>query len=205
MRHVVKISRKFSERMMLVGIATASLAFGGSAMAATHHPSSMGKVMMEGKLFGNIPNVTIRGVDAGKAPWIVAGSYQLTDTHFIAQGKWLIIPKNGGFLATGQPVPAKLAGTTAGITEVGAEITFANAPAVVLPPVKLNAQGDFTMNATFNWPKGAKQPVVLIGPETSGKVSVWFASSNFLMDYGLPSSGMSSSKMTSSSSKGSNW
>ena len=150
---------------------------GGSAFAAGS------PAIHSGLLFGNIPNVTVRGVQAGKAPWIVQGHYKLTATNLVAGGKWLIIPKVG-YMSTGQAIPKAIADTTLGVTAVGAEITFANAPSIVLPPVKLSTKGYFSINARYRLPKGANQPVVLIGPVKNGKMVAWFASSNFLMDYG---------------------
>ncbi|SIT09740.1 MULTISPECIES: hypothetical protein [Alicyclobacillus] len=154
-----------------------------SSKAAQSHAEASAAVVMAGKLYGNIPNVTIRGVEAGKAPWVVDGSYQLKSNLFTASGKWLIIPKQG-YMENGQPVPAKIGGTTNNIPAVGAEITFANAAPIVLPPVKLSSQGDFSFHDAIQWPKGAAQPVILIGPEKNGQLVAWFAASDFLADYG---------------------
>ncbi|MCY0875755.1 MAG: hypothetical protein OWT28_05755 [Firmicutes bacterium] len=145
-----------------------------------------------GKLFGNIPNVTVRGIPAGGAPWVVDGSVKLTDNHIWASGKWLMVPKTG-YLADGKPIPMKVAGTTAGFLKVVAEITFANAKSVVTAPVTLTAKGDFTINAKVMIPKGAADPVILIGPPNGmGGEKVWFASTNFLMDYGQAMMGSAS-------------
>ncbi|WP_304458199.1 hypothetical protein [Alicyclobacillus sendaiensis] len=166
------------------GIAISPVFAAAKSAKATHGEASAAPaVIMAGKLYGNIPNVTIRGVAAGKAPWVVDGSYQLKSNLFTASGKWLIIPKQG-YMDNGQPVPAKIGGTTNGIAEVGAEITFANASPIVLPPVKLDSQGDFSFHDAIQWPKGAAQPVVLIGPEKNGQLVAWFAASDFLADYG---------------------
>jgi len=165
-------------------IAVSPVFAAAKAPKASHgEASATSAVVMAGKLYGNIPNVVIRGVPAGKAPWVVDGSYQLKSNLFTASGKWLIIPKQG-YMENGQPVPAKIGGTTNGITEVGAEITFANAAPIVLPPVKLDSQGDFSFHDAIQWPKGAAQPVVLIGPEKNGQLVAWFAASDFLADYG---------------------
>ncbi|WP_206885913.1 MULTISPECIES: hypothetical protein [Alicyclobacillus] len=170
--------------MAASAIAVSPVFAAAKAPKASHGEASMSTaVVMAGKLYGNIPNVVIRGVPAGKAPWVVDGSYQLKSNLFTASGKWLIIPKQG-YMENGQPVPAKIGGTTNGIAEVGAEITFANAAPIVLPPVKLDSQGDFSFHDAIQWPKGAAQPVVLIGPEKNGQLVAWFAASDFLADYG---------------------
>lgn len=171
---------------------------GSAAFAAMH-----GQMMTSGKLFGNIPNVTVRGVMAGGAPWIVDGNYTLSQDHFKATGKWLIIPKTG-YLANGKAIPKAVAGTTAGVTKLVAEITFANSPAIVTNPFTLNAKGDFSVNQAIMIPKGAADPVVLIGPPNGkGGEKYWFASSNFLMDYGQAMG--ASSTGNSSSSSSANW
>lgn len=176
-------------------IAVAALSVGGGAFAATQSST-----MLNGQLFGNIPNVTVRGVAAGKAPWIVEGHVALTKTDLTVTGKWLIIPKTG-FMVNGQAIPKALAGTTAGVKSIVAEITFANSPAIVTAPVTLSTQGDFKISATVKMPAGAAQPVVLIGPAAKGKMVAWFASSNFLMDYGQYKAGA----MGKSSTKSSGW
>lgn len=166
---------------MLLPVTAGLMMLGGAAFADMNAQAAP---MYTGKLFGNIPNVTVRGVQAGGAPWVVDGTVKLTDNHIWASGKWLIIPKTG-FLANGKPIPMKVAGTTAGVLKVVAEITFANDKAVVTAPVALSAKGDFTINAKVMIPKGAADPVVLIGPPNGmGGEKVWFASTNFLMDYG---------------------
>ncbi|MCY0901030.1 MAG: hypothetical protein OWU32_02455 [Firmicutes bacterium] len=185
----------------LVPVTAGVLLMGTAAFA-----DMQGQMMMGGKLFGNIPNVTVRGVAAGGAPWIVDGSYKLTSTDISASGQWLIIPKTG-YLANGKPIPKAVAGTTAGVTQLVAEITFANAAPIVTKPFALNAKGDFKMDQMIMMPKGAADPVVLIGPsDGKGGEKVWFASSNFLMDYGQAMMGKGSMMNGSSSGKsGSNW
>lgn len=167
------------------------------AVATASAASMQSKVLASGKLFGNIPNVTIRGIDAGGAPWVVQGHYALTNSDLVATGKWLIIPKTG-FLANGKPIPSTIAGTTAGATSVIAAITFANAPTIYTKAVPLNKKGDFTFDVMLKVPKNAADPVVLIGPGANGKMSSWWASSNFLMDYGSYTSSGSGGTMSSS-------
>lgn len=172
----------------------------------TAYAGLQSNVILQSNLYGNIPNVTVRGVQAGGAPWVVEGTVKLTRTDLVASGKWLIIPKTG-YLANGKPIPSAVAGTTAGVTSVVAAITFANAPTIVTAPVSLNKQGNFTFNVMLNIPKNAANPVVLIGPGTKGKIGAWFASSDFLMDYGeyqpAGMNGMGNSGSTGSSGGGS--
>ncbi|MCY0888066.1 MAG: hypothetical protein OWQ59_06355 [Alicyclobacillaceae bacterium] len=170
---------KFIRRAGIAFAATAALTATTIAFADTHQ-----HVLLKEDLFGNIPNVTIRGVAAGAAPWVVDGWVKLTNDHLMASGKWLIIPKTG-YLANGKPIPAAIAGTTAHVPEVLAEVTFANSPAIVTAPVKLSSDGDFTINANIQVPAGASQPIVLIGPGADGKMKAWFASTNFLFNYGV--------------------
>lgn len=187
-------------RMGLMATAAAVAAVAGATGAFAQGMTGGG--LLNGKLFGNIPNITVRGVQSGSAPWVVDGTVKLTRTDLVASGKWLIVPKTG-YLANGKPIPAAIAGTTIGVTSVAAEITFANAKPIFTKSVPLNKKGDFSINATLNMPKGAADPVVLIGPVANGQMKAWFASSNFLMDYGwyTPSAGMSSK----SSSSGGGW
>jgi hypothetical protein len=172
---------------VLVGVSM--LAAGGSAFAATHH-KAVGKDMksmswtLNSRLYGNIPNVTIRGVQAGGASWVVQGHVKVTNDHIWATGKSLIIPANG-YLANGDPVPKAIGGTTAGVKSVAAEVIFANGTDVMTSAVPLNSKGDFSINMAIKTPAGEALPIVLIGPEVNGKLKAWFASSNFLKEYGL--------------------
>gem|GEM_PF-3270451 len=210
---------KVIRKWIAPAIVAASVVGGGGAYAAaaTATATAQSPVLLNGALFGNIANVTVRGVAAGKAPWIVQGRVKLTRTNLTVQGKWFIIPKNG-YMYNGQPVPKALAGTTAGVKMVVADITFGNSKSVITAPAKLSPQGVFSINAKVNIPANAGQPVVLIGPGVQGKIIAWFASSNFLTDYGMVhgspgaagsayAAGSASSKGGGSStgSKGSGW
>lgn len=202
-------SLKFSSAVIATSLALTGIAFVPAAYASTSHAhqhvamskmksdNMMSQYLLNGRLFGNIPDVTIRGVAAAQAPWIVNGTVKLTSSELMASGKDLVVPKMGA-LSSGQPVPASTGGTTAGIMSVGAEITFANKKPIVIKSVPLNKQGNFSITAMVNIPKGAIDPVVLIGPVNNGKMSTWFASSNFLMDYGVSNQAtMGSSDMKS--------
>ncbi len=166
-------------------------AVGASSVFAAGQRTAQPTDLLNGPIYGNIPNVTVRGVAAGKAPWIVSGRAVLTGGHLSASGKWLLIPKQG-FMNTGAPIPKAFGGTTAGFTQVAAEITFANGPAVVTAPVKLSPKGVFTINANVKLPARHADPVVLIGPVSGGKMMAWFASTDFFANYGRANASMAS-------------
>ena len=166
-------------RRLLIPAAAVTLFAGvGSVFAAARSPD-----LLSSPIYGNIPNVTVRGVAAGKAPWVVSGHAVLTASHLSVTGKWLLIPKLG-FMNTGAPIPKTIQGTTAGFVQVGAEITFANGPAVVTAPVKLSRTGAFAIDANIRLPAHHADPVVLIGPLSGKRMLGWFAATNFLADYG---------------------
>ena len=70
----------------VAALATVAVASLGIVAYAT----TSSKPMVSGALFGNIPNITVRGVQAGAAPWIVKGHVKLTQNHLWATGKWQI-------------------------------------------------------------------------------------------------------------------
>lgn len=189
---------RLTARWTAAAVAGSLVVVGGAAFAAAK-PA----VLLQSKLFGNIPNVTIRGVSAAPYPWVVVGHVKLTRTHLYATGKWLIIPS--GLSATGKAVPKALAGTTAGVPKVAAEVTDGEGAQVVTAPVALSHTGSFTINAPIHLTGPVEDPVVLIGPPGKGKtIGAWFASSNFLTEYGLAKPGMlHTSKSSSGSGSGS--
>ncbi|MCL6595096.1 MAG: hypothetical protein K6V73_02675 [Firmicutes bacterium] len=141
------------------------------------------KVLYTSRLYGNIPNVTVRGVKAGAAPWIVQGSAQVTSDALIVQGTDLVVPP--GDMADGKPVPKALVGTTVGIPKVAAELTCGQGTSVLTPAVTLTKQGAFKIDAQVKVPAACTDPIVLVGPVANGAMKAWFASTNFLV-YGLP-------------------
>jgi hypothetical protein len=153
------------------------LAAAGSVGAAN------AKVLYSSQLYGNIPNVTVRGVKAGAAPWIVRGSAEVTTDAILAQGTDLVVP--AGDLASGKPVPKALVGTTVGIPKVAAELTCGQGTSVLTPAVTLTKQGAFKIDAQVKVPAACTDPIVLVGPVANGAMKAWFASTNFLV-YGLP-------------------
>ena len=176
----------------IVGLA----AFGGMAMAA---PSNSA-VLLKSELLGNIPNVTVRGVAAATAPWVVDGHLTLTRTHLSASGSWLVIP--AGYMASGAPVPKSLVGTTAGVPKLVADVTDAEGHHFVTVPVTLSKKGSFTFNVPVRLTGPVQDPVVLIGPpgKTAHSIGAWFASTNFLKQYGDATPGMIQSWTHSSGS-----
>lgn len=167
-----------ARRLLILASAAALFAGVGSVFAAAQSPD-----LLSGPIYGNIPNVSVRGVAAGKAPWVVSGHAVLTAHHLSVTGKWLLIPKQG-FMNTGTPIPRAIQGTTAGFVQVGAEITFANGRPVVAAPVKLTPSGGFAINANVTLPPHHADPVVLIGPMSGKKMLGWFAATDFLANYG---------------------
>ena len=155
-------------------------AFGGLALAAPANSS----VLLKSELFGNIPGVTVRGVASATAPWVVDGHLTLTRTHLSASGTWLLIPQ--GYTATGAQVPKSLVGTTAGVPKLVADITDAQGKDVITAPVTLSKNGAFSFNVALNLTGPIGDPVVLIGlpGKKAHSIAAWFASTNFLSQYG---------------------
>ncbi len=181
----------------VVGLA----AFGGLALAA---PASS-SVLLKSELFGNIPSVTVRGVASATAPWVVDGHLTLTRTHLSASGTWLVIPQ--GYMSTGAQVPKSLVGTTVGVPKLVADITDAQGKDVITAPVTLSKKGTFSFNISLNLTGPIGDPVVLIGPpgKTAHSIGAWFASTNFLNQYGDATPSMIKSWTHSSSSGSSSY
>src|SRR4026209_1758936 len=81
------------------------------ALASATFSSADGPKVINNHVFGSTPNVTIRGVVAGGAPWVVKnGKAQLSpDGQLRVKVKGLVIGE--GALANGNPVPDSLVGT----------------------------------------------------------------------------------------------
>lgn len=162
-----------------VVVAMALPLMSAGAQAST---GSMGKVLFHGALYGNIPNVTVRGVTAGLAPWVVKGGAEFFSSgEVVVHGTGLVIPR--GMMGTGGVVPKKLVGTTAGVKAVLVALScseFKTGQLMSLGVVALNAKGDFSLSATRKLPVRCNDPIVLVGPGKSGKMVAWFASTNFL-------------------------
>ncbi|HYV07940.1 MAG TPA: hypothetical protein VFB82_25330 [Blastocatellia bacterium] len=133
--------------------------------------------------FGSTPNITIRGVLAGGAPWVVKNGKITLDPNgrLKVRVKGLVI--GDGALANGNPVPANLIGTTAGVATVHAALTCGGpggGVAFTITPthgVPLDADGDFEIDERITIPDICAQPIVLIrigDPATPGP---WIAAS----------------------------
>jgi hypothetical protein len=171
-------------RAWRVRLALAALVGGAVAAAlAGTVGAANAKVLYSSTLYGNIPNVTVRGVPAGKAPWIVQGSAQVTGGAIDVAGTDLVVPP--GYLGTGKPGPKALVGTTVGIPKVAAELSCAQGTTLLTAPAPLTKQGAFRIDAAVKVPAACTDPIVLVGPVANGRMVAWFASTNFLV-YGLP-------------------
>lgn len=141
------------------------------------------KPLYQSALYGNIPNVVVRGVPSDVAPWVVKGTAKITANQLIVQGRGMVVPP--GVMADGSAVPKSLIGTTEGIKQVAAELSCAQGTSVLTKLVSLSAKGDFSIHVAVKRPQPCTDPVILIGPVKNGKMVVWYAATNFLQ-YGLP-------------------
>src|SRR5215471_17281192 len=91
--------------------------------ASIVHSSDSGQKLLNARLEGSTPNVTIRGVAAGGAPWVVQEGKASVDQsgRIRVRVRGLLI--TAGTLASGDPVPANLVGTNGGATVVHAALT----------------------------------------------------------------------------------
>ena len=136
--------------------------------------------------FGSTPNVTIRTVASGGAPWVVDnGKVQLDPSGRLrVRVKGLLITE--GALANGNPVPPNLVGTVATVTEVHAALTCGG-PGNGVPftitsteAVPLSPEGDFEIDAHISVPSVCAQPIVLIRIGTPEAPGPWIAASSLL-------------------------
>jgi hypothetical protein len=181
------------------GAIGAALALSSGAGAA-----STAMTLYTGTLYGNIPNITVRTVPAAGAPWIVKGTVTITSTMIVAKGTDLVIP--AGYLANGKAVPKNIINTTGGAPSVGAELTCAQGGTpVITATAPLSKTGAFDISSMAKVPATCTNPIVLIGPESKGKLTSWWASTNFLT-YGLPGkSTLGWTKASGSGGSSSSW
>ena len=139
--------------------------------------SADGPKVLNVHAIGSTPNITIRGVVSGGAPWVVKNGKITLDNNgrLKVRVKGLVI--GDGALANGNAVPANLIGTTAGVTTVHAALTCGGpggGVAFTITPtagVPLDADGDFEIDEQISIPDVCAQPIVLIRigtPETPG-------------------------------------
>ena len=145
--------------------------------------SADGPKVINNHVFGSTPNITIRGVAAGGAPWVVKnGKAQLSpDGQLRVRVKGLVI--GDGVLANGNPVPENLIGTTAGVTTVHAALTCGGpggGTAFTITStdgVSLNSKGDFEIDAELVIPSVCAQPIILIRIGSPTAPGPWIAAS----------------------------
>lgn len=167
------------KRTLAAGLGAGAL---GAALAAAAGAAGA-KTMYSSTLYGNIPNVTVRGVVAGSAPWIVKGTAKVTSTSVVVKGTDLVVP--AGYLANGKAVPKSLINTTVGIPAVAAELSCGQGTSVLTGAAPLSKKGAFSIDAKVKLPAACTDPIILVGPVSKGKMVAWFASTDFLA-YGLP-------------------
>ena len=153
------------------------------ALASATYSSADGPKVINNHVFGSTPNITIRGVVSGGAPWVVKnGKAQLSpDGRLRVRVKGLVIGE--GALANGNPVPANLIGTVAGVTMVHASLTCGG-PGSGTPftitntdAVPLGADGDFEIDEEITIPTVCAQPIILIRIGLPAGAGPWIAAS----------------------------
>jgi len=139
--------------------------------------SADGPKVLNAHVVGSTPNITIRSVPSGAAPWVVQeGKAQVDpDGKVKVRVKGLLIAS--GALANGDPVPAALVGTTGPVTSVHVTLTCGG-PGGGVPftltstgAVPLSPQGDFKINAQITLPTTCDRPILLIrfgAPDAGG-------------------------------------
>jgi hypothetical protein len=154
-----------------------------AAMASVSNAAPDGPKVLNTRAFGSTPNVTIRTVASGGAPWVVDnGKIQLDpDGRLRVRVKGLVI--GAGALANGNPVPANLIGTVATVTAVHAALTCGG-PGGGVPftitstdAAPLSPAGDFEIDAHLSIPTVCAQPILLIRIGTPDAAGPWIAAS----------------------------
>jgi len=166
------------KRLLLALSMCVSIALGSAAISSADGPK-----VINNHVFGSTPNITIRGVLSGGAPWVVKnGKAQLSpDGHLRVRVKGLVIGE--GALANGNPVPANLIGTVAGVTTVHAALTCGGpgggTPFTITSTegVPLNSDGDFEIDAELEIPSVCAQPILLIRIGSPATPGPWIAAS----------------------------
>lgn len=119
-------------------------------------------------VIGSTPNVTIRGVTSGAAPWVVDEGKAKLDPNGRLRVKVRGLLIAGGALANGDPVPANLVGTVGPVTMVHAALTFGGpgggTPFTITATdaVPLSAQGNFDIDAQISVPAVCDRRILLI-------------------------------------------
>jgi hypothetical protein len=130
--------------------------------------SAAGPKVLNAHVVGSTPNITIRTVVSGGAPWVVQEGKAQVDSkgHVTVHVSGLLIAS--GALANGNPVPTALVGTVGPVTSVHAALTCGG-PGSGVPftitatdAVPLSARGDFEIDAHITLPTTCDRPVLLI-------------------------------------------
>ena len=167
-RKNVENPRPFTERSpRMKRFAVALSLFLVLVAASATRSAADGPKIINANVVGGTPNVTIRTVTSGAAPWVVReGKVQLDPSGRLRiRVKGLLI--TGGALASGDPVPAALIGTVGPVTTVHAALTCGGPGGgvpftiVATDAVPLDAQGDFQINAQITVPDVCDRPIVL--------------------------------------------
>jgi hypothetical protein len=168
----------FMKRFVLALSMCVSIVLASAAISSADGPK-----VINNHVFGSTPNVTIRGVLAGAAPWVVKnGKAQLSpDGHIRVRVKGLVIGE--GALANGEPVPESLIGTVATVTTVHAALTCGGPGGgtaftiTSTDAVPINSKGDFEIDAELEIPSVCAQPIILIRIGSAAAAGPWIAAS----------------------------
>jgi len=130
--------------------------------------SADGPKVLNAHVVGSTPNITIRSVMSGPAPWVVQEGKAQVDPNGNVKVKVTGLLIGSGALANGDPVPAALVGTVGPVTTVHAALTCggpgSGTPFTVTstPSVPLSPQGNFKINAQITLPTTCDRPILLI-------------------------------------------
>src|SRR5262249_19884295 len=159
-------------RSFLLAVPLVLLLILGSAVRS----AADGPKVLNAPVVGATPNVTIRTVTAGAAPWVVQEGKAMVDPSGRVRVRVRGLLIAAGALANGDPVPASLIGTVGPVTMVSAALTCGG-PGGGVPftitttnAVPINAHGDFSINARITLPTTCDRPILLIriGDATAG-------------------------------------
>ncbi|MFY9608139.1 MAG: hypothetical protein WAU45_05920 [Blastocatellia bacterium] len=151
--------------------------------ASATSSAAKGPKIINSHAFGSTPNITIRGVLSGGAPWEVKNGKVTLDPEgrLRVRVKGLVIAE--GALASGDPVPDSLVGTVATVTTVHAALTCGGPGGGVLftitptGGVPIASNGDFDIDEEILIPTVCAQPIVLIRIGTPEMPGPWIAAS----------------------------
>ncbi len=151
--------------------------------------SADGPKGLNAHVVGSTPNITIRGVLSGGAPWVVQEGKASVDSNgnVKIRVKGLLI--GSGVLDNGAPVPQAVVGTVGPVTTVFASLTCGGAggaPFMVFntPAVPLSTKGSFKINAQITLPTTCDRPIILIRAGTPAAPGPFIASASPFFEKG---------------------